>query len=275
MVSADTDVFVLLCSNLAKNNWYSANLYMDTFTEDNKLINVNKSVHNNKETIPSLIVMHALSGCDSVPMMFGIGKAKALKTLKNVPLKSIGDINADLEEVMNEGFTFVANCYGQKDTNSSKNRQTIWMKKTDDANKSSKPPTLKSLPPTNEALEMNIKRAHYAVAMWSNALSGHPPELDPCNFGWEKSDKNMSLRPIMLPAGTEVAPEQVLQMTRCKCASSQCRTNRCSCVRVGLNCTEFCSCQECANRRDTQDSDDESEDDNNIIDDNERSCEDL
>ena len=66
----------------------------------------------------------------------------------------------------------------------------------------------------------------------------------------------------MLPAGTEVAPEQVLQMTRCKCASSQCRTNRCSCVRVGLNCTEFCRCQECVNRRDTQDSDDESEDDN-------------
>ena len=109
-VSADTDVFVLLCSNLAKNNWYSANLYMDTFTEDNKLININKSVHNNKETIPSLIAMHALSGCDLVPMMFGIGKAKALKALKNVPLKSIGNINADLEEVMNEGFKFVANC---------------------------------------------------------------------------------------------------------------------------------------------------------------------
>ena len=120
VVSADTDVFVFLCSNLAKNNWYSANLYMDTFTEDNKLININKSVHNNKEIIPSLIAMHALSGCDSVPMMFGIGKAKALKALKNVPLKSIGDINADLEEVMNEGFTFVANCYRQKDTNSSK-----------------------------------------------------------------------------------------------------------------------------------------------------------
>ena len=35
---------------------------------------------------------------------------------------------------MSEGFTFVANCYGQKDTNSSTNRQTIWMKKTDGAN---------------------------------------------------------------------------------------------------------------------------------------------
>ena len=156
--------------------------------------------------------MHALSGCDSVPMMFGIGKAKALKALINVPLKSIGDINADLEEVMNEGFTFVANCYGQKDANSSKNRQTIWMKKADGVNKSSKPPTLKNLPPTNEALEMNIKCAHYAAAMCSNAVSGHPPELDPCNFGWEKSDNNVSLRPIMLPAGTEVAPEQKLHL---------------------------------------------------------------
>ena len=124
------------------------------------------------------------------------------------------------------------------------------MKETDGANKSSKSPTLKNLPPTNEALEMDKKRAHYAATVWSNAVPGHRPELDPCNFGWEKSDNNMSLRPIMLPAGTEVAPEQVLQMTRCKYASSQCRTNRCSCVRVGLNCTKFCSCQECVNRRD-------------------------
>ena len=37
---------------------------MDTFTDDNKLININKSVDKNKEAVPSLVAMHALSGCD-------------------------------------------------------------------------------------------------------------------------------------------------------------------------------------------------------------------
>ena len=51
----------------------------------------------------------------------------------------------------------------------------------------------------------------------------------------------------MLPDGTDVAPEKVLQMTRCKCSSSQCKTNRCSCVKTGTNCSEFCGCQDCEN----------------------------
>ena len=60
--------------------------------------------------------------------------------------------------------------------------------------------------------------------MWKKCVTGIPPELDPCDFGWERDRE--SLRPIMLPDGIDVAPEQVLQMTR-KCSSSQCTKNRC------------------------------------------------
>ena len=79
-----------------------------------------------------------------------------------------------------------------------------------------KPSGLQSLPPTDEALEINIKRVHYVAIMWKNCITGTPPELNLLEYGWDKDDE--SLRPIMLPDGTDVAPEKVLQMTRCKCS---------------------------------------------------------
>ena len=59
-------------------------------------------------------------------------------------------------------------------------RFTLWSKKTDGAKVTAKPPALKSLPPTNEALDVNIKRAHFQAIMWHNSVTGTPPPLDPC-----------------------------------------------------------------------------------------------
>ena len=83
----DTNLFVSLCSSFKKLNWSSTKLYMDAFTDYNKLISMSKSVAANENVIPSLIALHALSGCDSVPMMFGLGKSKALKAVSKVPLR--------------------------------------------------------------------------------------------------------------------------------------------------------------------------------------------
>ena len=91
---------------------------METFIDNSKLINISKSVEYNKEIVPSLVALHALTGCDSVPMMFGIGKAKGLKALKETPLTCIGKKSCAMKDVLNEGFKFVASCYNRKDTNS-------------------------------------------------------------------------------------------------------------------------------------------------------------
>ena len=125
---------------------------------------------------------------------------------------------------------------------SSENRCVIWKNKTDGAKKSAKPPALRSLPLTDEALEMNIKRSHYVAIMWGNCVTGNPHQLSPCEYGWERNEGEESLRPTMLPAGTKVAPDKILQTARCKCASTQCKTSKCSRVRAGLKCSEFCYC---------------------------------
>ena len=179
---------------------------MDPFSGGSKLISIKKSVNAKQHIMPSLVALHAIPGCDTVPMMFGIGKIKSLKVVEKVPLVHIGEVNAELEEVIDEEKRFLAKCYGQVETSSSKNRRTIWINKTDGAKKTAKPPALQSLPPADEALEINIKRVHYMVILWKNSITGTPPELDPLVYGWEKDGE--SLRPIMLPDGIDVAPEK-------------------------------------------------------------------
>ena len=105
-----------------KKNWAETEIYMENFNPDKTLISIRRTVKKNKELAPSLIPLHALTGCDTVPMLYGIGKAKALAVLKKHPLKFLGDSTADIEDVKMEGKSFIARCYGMKDTNSSKNR---------------------------------------------------------------------------------------------------------------------------------------------------------
>ena len=241
---------------------------MATFAEDTKWISINKSVAENSEIIPSITAVHALTGCDYVPMMFGVGKLTALKIAKKVKLKKIGDIEATLDEVIKEGKKFVACCYGQNSLNSSENRAMIWKNKTDGAKKSAKPPNLKSLPPTDKALEINIKRAHFVAIMWNNCITGCPPQINACNYGWEL-DEDGVLKPTKLPVGTAVAPDAVLQKSSCKCASSKCKSNNCGCCGAGIKCSSFCKCVECENQEelDTEvyDDDDSNESDNDDI----------
>ena len=59
-------------------------------------------------------------------------------------------------------------------------RESIWRRKTEGVKISSNPPTLRSLPPTDEALKLNIKREKYQRLVWESCLNGNPPNLDPC-----------------------------------------------------------------------------------------------
>ena len=63
---------------------------------------------------PRLLATHALSGCDAVATLFGIGKAAAVKTLRaGRSLSVLGDLEAGLSDVLHEAVQFVAACYGQ------------------------------------------------------------------------------------------------------------------------------------------------------------------
>ena len=81
-------------------------------------------------------------------------------------------------------------------------RLTLWMKKTDSAKLTAKPTALKSLPPNDEALDLNILRGFIQGAHWHYSVTGEPPKLDKCKFEFEEDPSNpYMLRPAMIPKG--------------------------------------------------------------------------
>jgi len=57
-------------------------------------------------------------------------------------------------------------------------RQQLWAQKT---RKPTAAPKLRGLPPTNEALEQNVNRAHFQVSQWYSARD--PPPLNAVDYG--------------------------------------------------------------------------------------------
>ena len=121
VISADTDVFILLCHYYHSLN-INVDVLLEDFSADKKLISISKTVAENTSLIPSLLSAHALTGCDTVPMMFGVGKTKLLNILKKFPLKCLGNKDAEEDDYMNEGKLFVAKCYGMTSASSTENR---------------------------------------------------------------------------------------------------------------------------------------------------------
>lgn len=125
----------------------------------------------------------------------------------------------------------------------------------------SKTPKLCSLPPTTEAFKENVKRAHYQCAIWRRALQD-PPNIDPTEYGWVKDKETRSLQPVTLPPSRQPAPDYILKLVCCSCASeTPCHSKACGCVAANLACTTFCLCQGSAICNNEQTKVDDSDDD--------------
>ena len=92
VVSDDTDVFVLVCHFVSKNN-ISGNVWIISSVRGRSMISINCSVADNQESITNLLAIHGLTGCDTVAPYYGIGNVGALKVLKKnyINLDKIGD----------------------------------------------------------------------------------------------------------------------------------------------------------------------------------------
>jgi len=105
-------------------------------------------------------------------------------------------------------------------------RQQLWAQKT---GKSTAAPKLCGLPPTTEAFEQNVYRAHFQVAQWYSALSGDPPPLNAVDYGWEADGANKCLIPRNMAEGVPCAPEQILKLVKCGCVSERpCKGANCA-----------------------------------------------
>ena len=244
IVADDTDVYILLLYH-----YYIESLDIPMKLQPTQLgravIDVQATVKKLGKIIPELLPAHALSGCDTVAMCHGIGKGKMLKTVKadKCCLSLLGDVTADMEDVLIQATAFMCRCYNVANASTmSDARIKLWTIKTG-RKTASKIPKLCSLPPTTEAFVENVKRAHYQCAIWRRALQ-EPPNLDPTEYGWVKHEETRSLQPVTLPPSKKPAPDYVLKLVCCSCASeTPCHSKVCGCVTANLACTVFCHCQ--------------------------------
>ena len=251
IISDDTDVFVLLL-HFYQLKELTCNLVMAGTSRSRSSVDIKATMQKHAHIIPHVMAAHVVSGCDTVAYLWGIGKGTILKQLTDGrQLKSLGDLDADIPDVISEATAFYAACYGSHATEDmSAIRFDVWSSKM--ANKKlTAAPELKSLPPTTAAFTQHVLRAHFQTAIWRAALDPDPPLIDPKSHGWSPEEGSNMLLPVSLPPDVIRAPDDVLKMIRCGCSSVRpCATNRCSCSAARLSCSLFCGChgeEECHN----------------------------
>jgi len=98
-------------------------------------------------------------------------------------------------------------------------------------------PRPERLPPSERAAHFHACRVHLQVVQWKTLM--RDCRLDPQDWGWKLVDG------LLIPVATdlEAAPEDILNVVRCKCkaeSSNPCGTRLCSCQKHGLSCVPAC-----------------------------------
>ena len=118
------------------------------------------------------------------------------------------------------------------------------------------------LPPTKAALHQAILRAHYQLMVWNNDLVPNPVLPSPRGYGWTM--KNDEWIPVMTTLSP--APNAIIQLVKCKCATERCSTNH---RKAGLLCTDLYSCSEDDDKGENQQGECDHDDDDCDIEDQE------
>ena len=247
VICDDTDVFVLLL-HFYSHLKLSAKVIMEGTSGEHVQVDIGTTAKRHHSIIPYLMAAHALTGCDTVARMNGIGKVTAINQLnKGAIITLLGDIESNIDDVVLEATTFIAKCYGKEGENMSDVRFAVWKSKVG-SKTVRKMPKLHSLLPTTEAFTENVKRAHFQACIWKSALQPDPPNFDVERFGWKKDKGTKTLSPITIPDWKGPAPPCVMKLISCSCTSeSPCATHRCGCNSANLSCTIFCKCNESSN----------------------------
>jgi hypothetical protein len=239
LIGEDTDLLVLLLYHTTKD---CKDLY---FRSDKG--KAKKNVYNIKvlkqllgdNVCCDLLFSYAFSGCDTTSGIFGVGKKSVFRNvIRGDPvLQSCSKIfctpNTDPNIVETTGCKAMVSMFHGEQTESLLSlRHGILCRKVSTADTFVKP---ERLPPTPSAAKFHSRRVYLQVMQWLGKSEG----MDPTNWGWFLKDGK--LLPEMMDISP--APENLLQMVRCNC-SGRCNTMRCSCKKLGLECTRACGkCQ--------------------------------
>lgn len=116
IVCDDTDVFLLLL-HFCKIKKMKNDSYLEETSREKRIICIKESIKIEEDGIlvEDLLPLHALTGCDTVSQLSGIGKVKPLNILKKDKEQHLhflcGTENIDFEDIYKKCVNFVSRCY--------------------------------------------------------------------------------------------------------------------------------------------------------------------
>ena len=234
VICRDTDVLVLL---LAHKHNLCDEVWMFSGTSRKKRFIPVHRIEIPEETRNSLLAFHAITGCDTTSQFCGIGKGSAWKALDSRTsnlLTSIGETSPPTQRTIADAEAFVCQlCHkGTREVEINRERAAAFRKVKKN---------IDSLPPTQDALHLHIRRANYQSMIWKRAQEACPsiPRPEDEN-GWYLNDEGI-LKPKLMTQ--EVVSSACIQLAFCGCSSEQsCLNRRCTCVRLSLPCSRACKC---------------------------------
>ena len=185
-----------------------------------------------QELCSSLLLLHALLGCDTTSRLFNNGKGKAVTCFlkdpnfrKNATYFTTDTITAD--DVVEVGEKMLLKIYGaKKETTLDEFRNNKFFQKLSTSSNFIEP---QYLCPTSDSTSHHILRVYHQVQTWKGNL------IDPLNWGWRLKDGKM------MPVYTrkDPAPSTLLKIIRCGC-KTDCSKRTCTCVKYNLKCSKMC-----------------------------------
>ncbi len=254
VIGSDSDLTILLLSN-HKVDELEHNLYYQPITRQGtkkspRLWHINKCrTVLGCEMCDNLKFAHAMLGCDTTSSLYGVGKSSILKSMTSFQTASriFSNPEASVPSIIEAGECTILKLYSAANGVRSLNdlRLRKFMQKLNHGNFIHP----KSLPPTSESASYHSLRVYHQIQAWNNT------PLAPTEYGW--SIHGTELTPTMTSA--TIAPDYLLKLIHCGC-KGDCSTFKCSCTKVGLECSIACECAgDCLNASkpsDTNDSDD-------------------
>ena len=108
-------LFILLLFHYL-NEQLTCPIFMISPIQERSLIDIKATIQAHRSIIAGLPAAHKLSGCDTVPTYFGIGKGTVLKNLiaalNSLPL--FGCLDAPLSDSVDQATKFISACYGNR-----------------------------------------------------------------------------------------------------------------------------------------------------------------
>ena len=182
--------------------------------------------------------LHAISGSDNTGSCAGKGKLSFWKAFKCAneasvtALESLGASAMPTDETFASIEQFICQVYLTQTSISRVAKLRWWLFKKKQAKS-------ERLPPTSGALRQAILRAQHQAIVWHHDITACPVIPSPGDYEWQLENNEWApVKTTELPA-----PESVLHLIKCSC-NQQCQTDRCSCRKANLKCTDMCKCSD-------------------------------